>query len=120
DLIAANQTNILQALENDQPDDAVLQGYLTDIMEKLNQVAENQESFASHAEFQEVKKVLKTDADVKGKFKLTWNLLPKILTDLTGMPNIAYEKEIVWDLKALAQQIVQNFQSGHVFLKRGE
>ena len=119
-LIAANQTHILQALENNQTDDAVLQGYLTDIMEKLDHVAEKQESFASLPNFQEVKKALKTDADIKGKFKLTWNLLPKILTDLTGMPNIAYEKEIAWDLKAVVQQIVQDFKNGHVFLKERE
>jgi len=119
-LIAANQSHILQALENNQTDDAVLQGYLTDIMEKLDQVAEKQESFASLPYFQEVKKTLKTDADIKGKFKLTWNLLPKILTDLTGLPNIAYEKELGWDLKAVVQQIVQDFKNGHVFLKKGE
>ncbi|MFM9951492.1 MAG: COR domain-containing protein [Saprospiraceae bacterium] len=105
-IIAANQTNILQALENNQTDDAILQGYLTDIMEKLNQVAEKQESFASHPAFQEVKNALKTDVDVKGKFKLTWTLLPSILT---GIPNIAYEKEISLDLKAWTQKVIGYF-----------
>jgi len=114
DLIESSQTEILQKIDRQPTDDTILQGYLDEIMGKLDQLTEKQQETPN---YQELKKALKTDADVKGKFKFTWTLLPKILTDLTGLPNIAYEKEIAWDLKAVAQQIIQDFKEGKVFLK---
>ena len=47
-------------------------------------------------------------ASVKGAFKLTIPIIPTILE---------YEKEVSWDLRALAKQIWSDLKAGKVFLK---
>ncbi|MBK7938248.1 MAG: hypothetical protein IPJ82_14720 [Lewinellaceae bacterium] len=110
-IIESNQS-ILKQLEQKHLNEDKIKRYLDQIQVQLSKLALHNAELATSVNYQNVIKTLKTNADVKGKFKITWALLPKLLTDNTAIPNIVFEKEISWDLKAILEQIVEDFKRG--------
>lgn len=94
-----------------------LYSYFEQIQHELVLLRERIPEFANDNNMQKVIKGLNTSADIKGKFKITWALLPKLITENTALPNLIYEKEIVWNFKDIVSQIVEDFKGGHLFVK---
>ncbi|MFN0036269.1 MAG: COR domain-containing protein, partial [Saprospiraceae bacterium] len=110
-LLEASQVEVLKALEGNNVDEAKLEGYLSQIQQELAVLTEKFPELATSESVQQIEKALNTSAEVKGKFKLTWSVLPKALTDLTGIPNVVYEKEIAWNLKDVVKKIIGDFKA---------
>ncbi|HMR43376.1 MAG TPA: COR domain-containing protein, partial [Saprospiraceae bacterium] len=109
--IKESNKSILNALENSNLDEEKLAGLLKNIWETLEPLK------GKVSEIENAEKELKTEPDIKGKFKITWALIPKVLENPL-LPNIVYEKEIAWNLEDLTRKIISDFKKGEFFKKK--
>lgn len=113
----SNNLDLINLVDSRPVDEFHLTNYYNQINNVINKLATLNPILEELKSIKELKNKLNTAADIKGKFKITWSLLPEILTELAPIPNIKYEKEISFNLKDICKQIIADFKEGNIFTK---
>ena len=115
-LISSNQ-DILGILNTQLVNEKKLSEHLNKLSTTLENIINDNSLLQENSRIKDFQNQLKTSPDIKGKFKITWSLLPSVLTEIAPIPNIKYEKEIAFNIKDIAKEIISDFRDGHIFYK---
>lgn len=110
--IRSNQISLFEYINKNRLSEIQLQAAYLPLKDGLDTLLKTIPDLSQLPKVIAAKKELKGfDADLKSKIKITWALLPPILTDYLGLPNVKYEKELAFSLRDSVKKAIQEFNS---------